>query len=85
MITRTSFNKRFLQNIDEALRAAAYNSRMWSAAAGCSCKGMAYVMNARKKVMLRVDHNRGEPQAFQFYDNRQRNVTELVLAALRAS
>lgn len=83
MITRTSFNKRLLDNIGEAMRVAAYNSRMWSAAAGCASKGTAYVPNARGRLMMRVDHARGEPQAFRFYDKHQRNITSMVLEALR--
>ena len=85
MITRTSFNNRVLVGVYVAMREAALNSRMWSAGARANCKGTAYVRNARRTPWLRVDHNRGEPQAFQFYDRKQRNITALVLGCLRES
>lgn len=85
MITRTSFNSRALAGVHVAMREAALNSQVWSASARANCKGTAYVRNARRNPWLRVDHNRGEPQAFQFYDRKQRNVTALVLRCLRES
>lgn len=85
MITRTSFNNRVLAGVYIAMREAAYNSHVWSLGRRPNCKGTAYVNNARRQPFLRVDHNRGEPQAFQFYDRKQRNVTALVLSCLRGS
>lgn len=42
-----------------------------------------YVLNRKGEVFLRVSYNRGDINALQFWDKKQRNVTELVLSVLR--
>jgi len=43
-----------------------------------------YVTNRKGKVVLRVNHHRGQPSAFQFWDSKtQANITNVVLKALR--
>lgn len=83
MITRTSLTNMALISIHVAMLEAARNSKAWSQASGWPVKGTSYVTNAKRQPYLRVDHNRGEPQAFQFYDRKQRNITALVLGRLR--
>lgn len=84
MITRTSMNRRVLEKLTSAMRVAAYNARLWTAAnGGWDAKGVAYVENARNQPVIRVDYSRGAAGAFQFYDKKQRNITAMVLGALR--
>jgi len=85
MFTRTSINAVVLAKVGEAIRVAAYNSRLWSAACGHTIAGKAYVENAKGARTLRVEHRRGEPQAIRVLDARGRDVTRVVLAALRGA
>lgn len=79
MITQTSFNHQLLVKIAKAMRDAVDFSR---AHTRCS-KAVAYIQNRRGQAVLRVAYYRGQVGAWEFFDNRQRNVTQLVLKVLR--
>ncbi len=79
MLTRTSFNPTLLASIAAAMRAAVGFSREHTRC----CKATAYVCNRRGQPTLRVAYYRGQTGAWEFFDRNQRNVTQLVLKALR--
>ena len=70
-------NPSFRHKIHLAMEEAVVKSRLWGG------KGQAYIKNRRGRLVMRVDHNRGEPGAFRFWWRDQSDMTPWILELLR--
>uniref|UniRef100_A0A6M3X411 Uncharacterized protein n=1 Tax=viral metagenome TaxID=1070528 RepID=A0A6M3X411_9ZZZZ len=85
MITRTSFNNQLLAKIDAAMVDATRFSQHLTHKLGYPMTASTYVENRHKQPIMRVTYHRGEVGAFRFWDRHQRDITPIVLQALRRS
>lgn len=76
--TTSLHNPSVLCKIHRGMEMAVRKSRTWGV------KGQAYILNRRGRLFMRIDHDRGQPGAFRFWYQSRDDVTDLVLAQLRA-
>lgn len=42
-----------------------------------------YVVNRHNQPIIRINYTRNQPNAFQFWDKAQKNITDIMLSVLR--